>query len=103
MPTNQPLTGAGRGVALPTSSGEVTGTGPGEYLGFTAAETGGTAAVNVTLYDNASAASGVILDVIRLAAGQSSGDYYPRPGREVVNGIYASVSGTGTLAGSVWQ
>lgn len=101
-PVQQPSTGAGRPFALPTTSGFVTGTGEGEYLGFTAAETGGTSPVNITLHDSTDA-SGPIIEVIRLAAGQSSGDHYPRPAREVTVGIFASISGSGTLSGSVFQ
>lgn len=90
-------------LAIPATSGEVTGSFKGEYLGFTARETGGTNPVTIVLFDNATAASGPILEEINLGAGQSSGDNYPRPGRKVLNGIFASISGTGAVQGSVFQ
>jgi hypothetical protein len=97
---NQPNTGAARAAALPGASGEVVSSGEGEYLGY--AVNAGAAAVLVVLYDNATAASGPILDVIYVPASQAASGNYPRPGRQVTTGIYASYV-TGTPTGSVFQ
>lgn len=86
---------------LPGTSGAVTGSGPGEYLGYAVRETSGSAAAKVVLYDNASAASGNILDEISVASGASADWSVERPGRQVVHGIYASI--TGVVQGSVFQ
>jgi hypothetical protein len=88
-------------LTLPGTSGEVSGSFQGQYLGFAVRETSGSAAAHVVLFDNASAASGAILDEIGLAAGQSLTANYPRPGRKVVHGIFASI--TGAVEGSVFQ
>lgn len=88
---------------LPGTSGEVAGSGPGEYLGYSVRETSGSAAAYVILYDNASAASGEILDEIQLAQ-SASADSPPvkrGQGKQVVNGIYAAI--TGAVQGSVLQ
>lgn len=75
------------------------------YRGFSFRESGGTAAVVVTLYDNSSAASGTVLDSIPLAAGGAAGDFYDSGGTDggirCVNGIYVALTGTGTVVGSV--
>lgn len=86
---------------LPGTSGEVAGSAPGEYLGYTVRETSGSAAAKIVLYDNASAGSGVILDEIALASGGASEVLNERPGKQVVNGIYAVI--TGAVQGSVSQ
>jgi hypothetical protein len=91
------------GHDLPTTSGEVSGSGPGEYLGYDVRETAGSSGVTVVLYDNASAASGTILDEIVLAANGVSQVLNERPGKQVVHGIYAAISGSGTLQGAVYQ
>jgi hypothetical protein len=56
----------------------------------------GGSAVIITIYDNASAASGTILDVINLAANASSHSYLPvednAGGIRAVNGIYFSTN-----------
>jgi hypothetical protein len=56
----------------------------------------GTNAATVTIYDNASAASGLVLAKLAIPAGESYVDAH-LPGEGVVanNGIYADVSGTG--------
>ena len=87
-------------LALPGVSGEITGSHGGSYLGYTIRETAGSTA-HVILYDNASAASGPILEEIGLVANATSTANYLRPGRYVGNGIYAAV--TGAIEGSVFQ
>jgi hypothetical protein len=87
-------------LAIPGTSGEVSGSFTGQYLGFAARETAGSAA-HIVLFDNTSAASGAILDEIGLAANQSLTANYARPGRKVVHGIFASI--TGAVEGSVFQ
>lgn len=88
-------------LTLPTTSGEVTGSGPGEYLGYTIRETSGSAVAKVILYDNASAASGEIVEEIAIASGAVAETQFNRPGRQVVFGLYASI--TGAIQGSVFQ
>jgi hypothetical protein len=88
-------------LTLPTSSGPVVGSHSGAYLGFTVRETSGTTAAHITLYDNASAASGAILEEISLTGGGEQNANYPPPGRYVGNGIYAAI--TGAVEGSVFQ
>lgn len=56
---------------------------------------------SVILYDNTNTGAGKILEEITLSGGESSSDFYPRPGRQVLNGIYAVV--TGQVEGSVFQ
>jgi hypothetical protein len=73
------------------------------YLGFAFRETSGTSSVVVVLYDNASAASGPILETVSLVGGESTSDFYQRPGRQVRNGIFAAISGSGSVSGSVFQ
>lgn len=69
------------------------------YCGFTIRETSGSAAAVVRLFDNASAASGTILEEISLAQGESRSEYYGA-GIRAVNGIYADVV-SGAVAGSI--
>lgn len=89
-------------LALPGTSGEVSGSHPGSYRGITVRETTGSATAKVVLYDNASAASGPILEEVSLSAGASFDQNYPPPGdRFVGNGLYAQV--TGAIEGSVFQ
>jgi hypothetical protein len=68
------------------------------YRGFSLRETAGTTAV-VVLWDNASAASGPVLEEISLAANESSREYYD-PGIQAVKGVYVQIV-SGTVAGSV--
>lgn len=106
MPNDNPVSGQpAEAVAhdLPTASGEVSGSGPGEFLGYTIRETGGTSPLTVVLYDNASAGSGNILAEIEVLAGKQTDEMVGRPGKQVVNGIYAVISGGGTLQGAIYQ
>lgn len=68
---------------------------PGRLMGLIV--TGdGTNAATVTVYDNASAASGLILAKVILEAGLTSQELVVgEAGIAVNNGIYASLSGTG--------
>jgi len=56
--------------------------------------TGGSDAATVTLYDNASAASGNVICKLGAAAGASA-SFAPGAAVKVANGIYAALSGTG--------
>lgn len=85
-------------VAL-TGSNQAVKAQPAVYRGFTIRETTGSASATVVIYDNASAASGTILEQISLAAGESARECYSA-GLSAVNGIYVSIV-SGTVAGSV--
>jgi hypothetical protein len=92
----------GTPLPLPATTGEVVGSAPGEYLGYALRETSGSAAVKVVLYDNATAASGAILDEIELAEGTTNEVHRDRGDGVVVNnGIWAVITGAG--AGSIFQ
>lgn len=75
----------------------------GRYCGFSLRDTGGAGAV-VRIYDNASAASGTIVETISLVAGESRAEYYAdedgKGGVWCANGLYFSVV-SGTVEGSV--
>lgn len=68
--------------------------GPGYYGGFNV--TTALSAAAITLYDNASAASGTIIDVIPASSTAGTVRSLPSP-IKVQNGIYASFGGTGTV------
>lgn len=70
------------------------------YHGFTIRETSGVAVAVVNIYDNASAASGTLLDTISLAANESAREDYLPQGIRAGNGIYVDVV-SGAVAGSV--
>lgn len=70
-----------------------------DYRGFTLRETAGSTAV-VVLWDNASAASGTILEEITLAANESAREYYTAGGVKTLNGIFCQIV-SGQVAGSV--
>jgi hypothetical protein len=71
----------------------------GIYRGLTLRETAG-AVATIRLWDNASAASGVLLDTIALLAnGSVSLNYYN--GRWFTNGVFAQVV-AGTVEGTVF-
>lgn len=69
------------------------------YRGFTIRETSGSATAVVRLFDNASAASGTVLEEISVNAGESAREYYVE-GIWAVNGVYVDVV-SGAVAGSV--
>lgn len=66
----------------------------GYYYGYVVTTTLSAAAI--TLYDNASAASGTVIDVIPASAAAGTRALLPM-GIPVTNGIYASFGGTGTV------
>lgn len=82
--------------SIPAASGAVPGSVAGEYLGFTVSAA---AAATVVVRDGS--ASGAILDTIDLAAAGSITAHYPRPGRQVLIGLYCVV--TGAPSGSLFQ
>lgn len=84
-------------VAL-TGADQVARNAPATYRGFSIRETGGSTAV-VRVFDNASAASGTVLDEIALVANESAREFYT-PGIRAANGIYIDVV-SGAVAGSV--
>lgn len=85
-------------VAL-TGSDQAVATTRTLYRGFTIRETSGSATAVVRLFDNASAASGTVLDEVSLNAGESAREYYVE-GVWAINGIYVDVV-SGSVAGSV--
>lgn len=85
-----------RAIAL-TGSDQAVRAAPATYCGFSVRETAGSTA-SLLVYDNASAASGTLIDVINLAANESAREFYPG-GIHCVNGIFVDV--TGTVQGSV--
>lgn len=68
------------------------------YRGFSLKETAGASAA-VTLWDNASAASGPILEVITLAANESARELY-ESGMPAFHGVYVQIV-SGSVAGIV--
>lgn len=93
------MLGLVRPVAL-TGSDQAVRAGSAIYCGFAVQETGGSNAATVRVYDNASAATGTLIDTVNLAAGGSETRMYDR-GLWCENGIYVDVGGTGTVAGSI--
>lgn len=85
-----------RTIAL-GGSDEAVRAAPTVYCGFSVRETAGSTAT-LLFYDNASAASGTLVDTVALAAGESRSEFYPG-GIWCVNGIFVDV--TGTVQGSV--
>lgn len=85
-------------VAL-TGSDQAVKTTATLYRGFTIRETSGSAAAVVRIFDNASAASGVVLEEIALNPNESRGEWYGA-GIQAVNGIYVDIV-SGAVAGSV--
>lgn len=88
-----------RSLAL-TGSDQAVRAAASIYCGFAVQETGGSNAATVRIYDNASGASGTLIDTVNLAAGGSEARMYDR-GLWCENGIYVDVGGTGTVAGSI--
>jgi hypothetical protein len=89
--------GSARTVAL-TGSSQIVSNTPADYRGFGVRETAGATAV-LRIYDNASAASGVLLDVVSLVANESARELYPGA-IHASNGVYVQVV-SGTIEGSV--
>lgn len=82
---------------LPTTS-KVFRTGGGQYGGFSVRETAGSTAT-IRLWDNASAASGTLLETISLTANASLREEY-KWGVRALNGIYVEIV-SGTVEGSI--
>jgi len=85
--------------SVPTNYSVDTATGvvsavPGYYHGYIV--TTALSAAAITLYDNASAASGNVIDVIPASTTAGTRGVLPVP-VPVANGIYASFGGTGTV------
>lgn len=70
----------------------------GMYCGFSIEETAG-ASAKVRIWDNASEASGTLLDPVGLRASETAREYY-ESGIRVTNGVYVEVV-SGAVAGSV--
>lgn len=85
-------------VAL-TGSDQVVSATRTAYRGFCIRETSGSASALVRIYDNASAASGTVIDEISLVAGESTREWY-ESGIWTSNGVYVDVV-SGAVAGSV--
>jgi len=81
-----------------TGSSVVVSANPAIYAGFTARETAG-AVATLRVWDNPSAASGTLLETIRLAANESAREYYVG-GVFAAAGVYVEVV-AGTVEGSV--
>lgn len=86
-----------------TSGGRITSSAvvsnaPGRLHGIVA-EADGTNAATITIYDNASAASGTILAKIIVDATLTHENLIlPEVGIEANNGVYCEISGTGAAA-----
>jgi hypothetical protein len=78
---------------------QVAAAAPAAYKGFSIRETAGATAI-IRIYDNASAASGTLLDTIRLAANESAREWYGPGGIDALNGIYVDIV-SGAAEGSV--
>lgn len=81
-----------------TGSDQVVSGGAAVYRGFTISETAA-AVARVRIYDNASAASGTVLEEISLAANESAREFYP-VGVWAASGIFVDVV-SGTVSGSI--
>lgn len=90
----QPLPVTGSGPLQTHPSDSLT-----QYLGFSLRESTGSAGAVVRIWDNASAASGVILDPIALGAGESAREFYDG-GLDLLHGIYVEIV-SGSVEGSV--
>ncbi len=86
-------------ASVPVTADKVVASRRGTYYGLTFRETSGTTAATIIVYDNASAASGTVLDNIQLVAGESRAEWYGPQGISSENGIYVDV--TGDVVGSV--
>lgn len=80
-------------VTAQTTTGAVQGK-RGYYHGYVV--TTALSAAAITLYDNATAASGTVVDVIPASAAAGASHTVPSP-IKLQNGLYASFGGTGTV------
>lgn len=69
-------------------------------MGWTAAETSGSAACTINIYDGADTSGSIVLPV-KLASGQSSTDWYGPNGIVFRNGVTVSM-GAGASEGSIF-
>lgn len=85
------------------SSSAVISALPGRLTGLQV-QTDGTNAATVTIYDSASAASGLVLAKFSVLGASLAGDAHLPEGGIVANqGIYASISGTGATCIVTYQ
>ncbi len=89
---------ASRAVAI-TGADQVIVAGQAFYRGFALLEMTDAARARVMVYDHPSTASGTLLDVVELDAGQSVREWYGAAGILAEKGIYISV--TGDVDGSI--
>ena len=87
------------GGPAPASKSALTGTAAvkasaGKYYGYIV--TTALSAAAITIYDNASAASGTVIDVIPASTGAGTRGVLSAP-VPCTNGVYASFAGTGTV------
>ena len=91
-------------ISVTISGSAVVRSTPATYYGITVRETGGVAVAKVRVWDNASAASGVLLETIGLPAGGSASFQYAAEdasgGLRAANGVYVEVV-SGAVEGSV--
>lgn len=69
-------------------------------MGWTAAETSGSAGCTINIYDGADTSGGVVIP-IKLASGQSSTDWYGPNGTLFRNGVYVDLA-SGQATGSIF-
>lgn len=69
------------------------------YNGFSLREATGTASAVVRIFDGMDA-TGLVLDEVSLAPGESRSEFYPRDGFPAARGIFVQVV-SGSVAGSV--
>lgn len=95
--------GGTRAIPIPTSSGIVGPGAVGDYshlLGYAGEESGGSSSVKVVLREGSS--TGNVIGVLSLAAGAADAKWYGPQGVRAIGEIYAVVSGSGTIAGSIF-
>lgn len=81
-------------IVTPLTATGVVQSKRGYYHGYVV--TTALSAAAITLYDNASAASGTVVDVIPASATAGTRQISPEP-IKLQNGLYASFGGTGTV------
>ncbi len=89
------------------SSGVITATtslvvGGGQYYGMVAVSKTSVIVTTLLVYDNATAASGALVDALTISGTSLTGSTnYSKP-RKFVNGLYCVVNNTSQVTGSVW-
>lgn len=91
-------------VNVPTATGAISAfTAPGEFLGYSLVETGGSNPVTVTFTDHNAATPTVVAEVV-IAKGTSAQLTLKRgEGIKVSTALYITVTGSGALAGCVYS